>query len=123
MSEKLSPEEEAEKEDQRLLKENKSKIDEIIELILSKKDREVAKQEVDKAAQEVDMHSQGMVFHDHKGKKIAIHNQTSKLIKFAEAIEVEMKTQKHGRDLHKALANLCRYRIKLLKRIQNRGIF
>ena len=119
----LNPQEEAEKEDQRLLAENKRKIDEILELIKDRKDREGAKRDVEMASLEVVNHESGMVFHDHGGKKVAIHNHASKLMRLAEAIELEMKTQRHGKDLHKALVNLCRHRVKLLQRIQKRGLF
>ena len=119
----LSPEEEAQKEDERLLAENKRDIEEILKLIEDGADRDKAQQRVAEAQGKVEGKHQGRVFHPHQGRRIPLHGHTSNTLLLAEALELHLKTKRHGADLHRALGNLSRQRVKLLQRVLERGLF
>ena len=116
----LSPEEEAQREDERLLAENKRKIEEVLKLIEEGTDRDVTLRRVGEAQGRVDAHHQGRVFHAHQGRRIPLHGHTSNTLLLAEALEMHLKARRHGADLHKALGNLSRQRVRLLQRVLER---
>jgi hypothetical protein len=119
----LSPEEEAQKEDERLLAENKRKIEEILKLIDDGTDQDSTLARVNEAQGRVDTHYQGKVFHPHQGRRIALSGHTSNTLLLAEALEMHLRTRRHGADLHKSLSNLSRQRVRLLQRVLQRGLF
>lgn len=121
----LSPEEEAQKEDKQLLSRIERDVEEIMGLIENKTDRTEAERRLAEAQGVVDEKKQGTVFHHHsKGnRKIPLRHHTSNLFKLAEAIELSMKTKRHGEDLHKALDNHVRHKIRVLQRVMKRGLF
>lgn len=121
----LSPEEEAQKEDEQLLSQIERDVEEIMGLIENKTDRTEAERRLAEAQGVVDEKRQGTVFHQHsKGnRKIPLRHHTSNLFKLAEAIELSMKTKRHGEDLHKALDNHVRHKIRVLQRVMKRGLF
>ena len=117
----LSPEEEAQKEDEQLLSKNKVDIEEIMQLLDAGVDRSEADKRLAKAREAVGEHRKGMVFHDHSGKKIPVYQHASKLKQLADALELSWKTKRHGADLHKALHAHLRHRVKVLERVHVRG--
>jgi hypothetical protein len=117
----LSPEEEAQKEDEQLLSKNKVDIEEIMQLLDAGVDRTVAEKRLAEARAVVEQHRKGMVFHDHSGKKIAVYQHASKLKNLADALELSWKTKRHGADLHKALHAHLRHRVKVLELVHVRG--
>ena len=119
----LSPAEEAQKEDERLLTQNKADIEEVLRLIEEQTDREEAGRRLAEAEERVGRQEQGMVFHSHQGRKIPLHGHTSNTLQLSEALELHMRTLRHGRDLQRALGNLSRQRVKLLRRVLERGLF
>lgn len=120
---KLSPEEEAQQEDERKFAQNTRDIEEVLRLIEEGTDRSVSERRVAEAQGRVDEGHQGKVFHSHKSRKIPIHGHTSHLLQLADALELHMRTKRHGMDLHKALGSLSRQRVRLLKRMLERGLF
>jgi hypothetical protein len=76
---------------------------------------------VGEAQGRVDAHHQGRVFHAHQGRRIPLHGHTSNTLLLAEALEMHLKAKRHGADLHKALGNLSRQRVRLLQRVLERG--
>ncbi len=121
----LSPEEEAQKEDEQLLTQIEQNVEEIMQLIEEKTDRSEAERRLVEAQGLVDEKRQGTIFHQHsKGnRKIPLRHHTSNLFKLAEALELSMKTKRHGEDLHKALDNHIRHKIRVLQRVMERGLF
>lgn len=121
----LSPEEEAQKEDEQILTQIEQNVEEILQLIEDKTDRSEADKRLLEAQTMVDEKRQGTVFHQHsKGnRKIPLRHHTSNLFKLAEALELSMKTKRHGEDLHKALDNHIRHKIRVLQRVMERGLF
>jgi hypothetical protein len=116
----LSPEEEAEREDEQKLAENGNKIEEIIQLLHEKEDRDTAQSKVAERYGLVGRKEPGRRFHDHKGKKIPMSAHTSNLMGLTEALELQIKTGKHGRDLHRALQGLTVRRVAILERMLRR---
>ena len=116
----LSPEEEAQKEDEQLLAKNKVDIEEIMQLLDEGVDRAEAEKRLAEARGAVEEHRKGKVFHDHSGKRIGIHHHASNLKRLADALELSWKTMRHGADLHKALHAHLRHRVKVLERVHVR---
>jgi hypothetical protein len=121
----LSPEEEAQKEDERILAETERKVDEIMKLIADKTDRVEAERRLAEAQRCVDEKREGTVFHQHaKGnRKIPLKHHTSNLFKLSEALKLSMETKRHGADLHRALDNHLRHMVKVQQRVLKRGLF
>lgn len=119
----LSPAEEAQKEDEKLLAQNKTDIEEVLKLIEERTDREEAAKRLLEAEGRTAKGSQGMVFHNHQSRRIPMHGHTSDLLQLAEALELSMRTLRHGKDLQKSLSSLSRQRVKLLRRILERGLY
>jgi len=118
----LSPEEEAQREDEQILSKNARDIDEIMQLLDAGVDRHEAERRLAEAKGAVEVHRRGMVFHEHKGTKVAVHHHASNLHRLAEALELSWKTKRHGADLHKALHAHLRHRVKVLERVHARGL-
>jgi hypothetical protein len=118
----LSPEEEAQKKDEQYLAQNTREIEEILSLLDSGVDRDEAEKRVGDAKADVESRRQGMVFHDHKGRRIAVRGHVSNLLRLAQAKEVSLITKRHHKDLHKALYVKVRRRNELLDRIHERGL-
>ena len=123
MASLLSPAEEAQKEDEKLLTQNSKDIEEVLKLIEEQTDREKASKGLAEAEVRVEGQQQGRVFHAHQSRKIPLHGHTSNLLRLAEALELHMRTLRHGQDLHRSLGNLSRQRVKVLKRVLERGLF
>ena len=119
----LSPAEEAQREDEKLLSENNRAIEEVLQLIDDSTDREEAERRVDAAEARVLERQEGNVFHDHKAWKIPLHGHTSNMLLLAGSLELHWKTRRHGADLHRSLSSLVRQRVEILKRILERGLF
>jgi hypothetical protein len=116
----LSPEEEAQREDEQILAKNKVDIEEIMQLLDEGVDRTEAEKRLALARASVDAHKKGMIFHHHSGKRIAVHHHASNLKHLADALELSWKTMRHGADLHKALHAHLRHRVKVLERVHVR---
>lgn len=123
MSTEISPAEEAQREDERLLSENKRNIEEVLKLIEEQTDREESNRRLLEAEERVGRQHKGKVFHNHQSKKIPLHSHTSNMLLLADALEHRMRTLRHDEDLHRSLGNLSRQRITLLKRVLERGLF
>lgn len=123
MASELSPAEEAQKEDEKLLAQNQRDIEEVLALIEEQTDREEAARRLAEAEERTGQLRQGMIFHSHQSRRIPMHSHTSDLLQLAEALELSMRTLRHGKDLQRALGSLSRQRVKLLKRILQRGLF
>lgn len=117
----LSPEEEAQREDEQLLAKNSRDIEELMQLIHEGVDRAEAEKRLAEARGAVELHRQGSIFHHHKGKKVPVPHHASNLLRLAEALELSCKTKRHGADRHKALHAHLRQLIKLLERVHARG--
>lgn len=122
---KLSPEEEAQREDEQALAQAERDIDEIMGLIGDKTDRAEAERRLVEAQGWVDEKKEGTVFHQHsKGnRKIPIKHHASNLFKLSAALKLSMDTKRHGADLHKALDNHLRNLVKVQRRVLKRGLF
>lgn len=119
----LSPEEEAQREDEQLLSKNKADIEEVLKLIEEQTGREEAGQRLADAEERVERQQQGKVFHTHQSRRIPLHGHTSNMLCLAEALELHMRTLRHGHDLHRCLGNLSRQRVKVLRRVLERRLF
>ena len=121
----LSPEEEAQKEDEQTLSRIGQDVEEILKLIEDRTNRTEAERRLNEAQGLVDEKRQGTVFHQHSSgnRKIPLKHHTSHLLKLAEAIELHMKTLRHGEDLHRSLDNHLRHKVKVLQRVKKRGLF
>ena len=121
----LSPEEEAQKEDERMLSENKQDMEEILKFLEDGKDLEQSDQLVEDMRKRVGSSQKGFkVFHKHRDKlKIVLPEKTSNLVHLAHALEENMKLSKHGADMRKKLKRLAQRRIELLERVKKRGMF
>ena len=119
----LSPAEEAQKEDEQLLAQNKRDIEEVLKLIEEQTGREEAARLLAEAEERAGRQEQGRVFHDHQGRKIPLHSHTSNTLRLAVALELRMRTLRHCQDLQRSLGNLSRQRVKVLRRVLQRGLF
>ena len=121
---KLSPEEEADREDQKELAANKAKIESIMQLLKDLKDREKAEDLVGEWREKAgDGKGKGdRVFHEHGGKRVAVTRGASEHLRLGEALELYIQTKEHGADLHKALERAAERRVALLDRVVQRGL-
>ena len=120
-TEKADGAEEEQKEDEQALARNARDVEEIMQLLDAGVDRAEADRRLREARGLVEQHRKGLVFHDHKGSRVAVHHHASNLHKLAEALELSWKTKRHGADLHKALHAHLRHRIRVLERVHARG--
>ena len=121
----LSPEEEAQKEDEQTLSRIEQDVEEILKLIEDRTNRAEAERRLSEAQGLVDEKRQGTIFHSHsKGnRKIPMRHHASNLFKLSDALALSLKTKRHGEDLHRALDNHLRQRVKILQRVIKRGLF
>ena len=115
----LTPEEQREQEDKALLVEKNSAIDEIMQLLSDNHDRDSAGEKVKSHKDDLnddDISLEGDIFHQHKGKRVAIKKKTGKLLALAEALEIQIKTHTHAKDLHRSLQNHVKHKITILER-------
>jgi hypothetical protein len=121
----LSPEEEADREDHRMLSENKKKIESILKLLKETNDREKAEDRVGEAREKTTAMARPKserVFHEHGGKRVAVTRGASEHLELGDALELHMRTRAHGKDLHKALERAAETRVLILDRIMERGV-
>ena len=109
-----------EAEEQRLLAQNKSDIEEVLKLIEEQTDRSEAERRLKEAQAKVDARHKGKVFHTHQSRKIPLHHHTSNLLQLAETLELSLNTRRHCEDLHKALGAMAQQRVRLLRRMMQR---
>ena len=114
-------EKEAEKEDQQKLIENSSKMDEVIQLLLDREDRNTAESKAKDMYARVNKNEKGSRFHPFKGKRLPVSAHTSNLMSLIEALELQIKTNGHQKDLPNALQGLMTERIAILERVLNRN--
>jgi hypothetical protein len=122
---KLSPEEEAQREDEQVLAQTERDIEEIMGLIGDKTDRAEAERRLAEAEGWVEEKKEGTIFHQHTNgnRKIPLKHHTSNLFKLTDALKLSMQTKRHGADLHRALDNHLRHMVKVQRRIMKRGLF
>ena len=119
----LTPEEEAEQKDQKLLSENKAKIDSIMQLLKEMEDRKTAEAKVEEAREKIKGGGKtDRVFHNHGGKKVAVTRGASEFLVLGDALELHIQTRQHGADLHKALERAAEARVGILNRMVVRKI-
>lgn len=120
MSEKkLTPKEEAEQEDKKLLAENAGKLQDIMQLILDGNTRRVAKERVCEAKGKMAgkrRADSGMVFHLHQGKRAAVTQTNSETLALGDALEGMIQTSRYGADLQAALQRVAKQRVEILER-------
>jgi hypothetical protein len=63
-----------------------------------------------------------MVFHPYKGKRVPITTKASRYLELGDALELQLQTREHGRDLLRALHGAAATRVKILERIVARGL-
>ena len=120
----LSPAEEAQREDEKLLSENNRAIEEVLQLIDDSTDREEAERRVEAAEARVLERQEGKVFHDHKARKIPLHGHTSNMLQLAGALELYLKTRLPSLAGSAQIAEQPGpAAVKILKRILERGLF
>jgi hypothetical protein len=120
----LSPKEQAEQEDRKLLRENDQKIQEIMQLLDDGNTHTIAKQKVKDAKNKITIkdgsHRQS-VFHPYKGKRTPISQEASNYLALGDALELMLTTSQHSADLQKALTVCCKKRVDVLERLLRRG--
>ena len=122
-SKPLSPEEEAQKEDDQILAQTERDIEDIMRLIGDKTDRAEAERRLAEAECCVDEKRDGTVFHQHTKGRVPLKHHTSNLFRLTEALKLSMETKRHGADLHRALDNHLRHMVKVQRRVMKRGLF
>ena len=119
----LSPEEEAQREDEQVLAQTERDIEEIMRLIGDRTDRAEAERRLAEAQERVDEKKEGTVFHQHSSRKVPLKHHTSNLFKLTDALKLSMQAKRHGADLHRALDNHLRHMVKVQQRVMKRGLF
>jgi hypothetical protein len=144
-----TPEQEAEERDRKLLAENAARIEGIVKLLLENENRETADRKVDEArmriqAEEADGsggavanesgsvntsdakdgrgRKSSTVFHPYNGKRVPITTKASRYLELGDALELQLRTREHGRDLLRALHGAAATRVRILERILERGM-
>lgn len=118
----LSPKEQAEQEDRKLLREHNQKIQEIMQLLSDGNTHAVAKEKVKDAKDRVKVKSQAQsVFHPYKGKRTPVTQEASNYLALGDALELMLTTSQHNSDLQKELVVCCKKRVDVLERLLRRG--
>jgi hypothetical protein len=115
----LSPEEEAEQRDAKLLAENSAKIEEIMKLLQNGDSRGSADERAQTArgrVAEAGGGGRGAVFHPHQGKRVPVGDLTSRYLELCGALELQIKTREHGADLLRSLHGAAQTRVTILER-------
>jgi hypothetical protein len=114
----LSPKEQAEQEDRKLLSESNQKIQEIMQLLNDGKTRSTAKEMVADAKSKLKIKNKGeSVFHPYKGKRTPVTQEASNHLQLGDALELLLTTSQHNADLQKALVTQAKKRIDALERL------
>ena len=119
----LSPEEEAQREDEQMMAQTERDIEDIVRLIGDKTDQAEAERRLAEAQGWVDEKKEGTVFHQHSKGRIPLKHHTSNLFKLSEALKLSMETKRHGSDLHRDLDNHLRRLVKVQRWVMKRGLF
>lgn len=118
----LSPKEQAEQEDRKLLRESNQKIQEIMQLLSDGNTQAIAKEKVKDAKERVKIKSHGQsVFHPYKGKRTPVSQEASNYLALGDALELMLTASQHNSDLQKALVACCKKRVDVLERLLRRG--
>jgi len=139
-----TPEQEAEEKDRKLLAENAARIEGIVKLLLDKESRDTADRKVIDARLRVQAEEAGggsssefdgqigggaeggrarsMVFHPYKGKRVPITTKASRFLELGDALELQLQTREHGRDLLRALHGAAATRVRILERLLEKGM-
>jgi hypothetical protein len=118
----LTPKEQAEQEDKKLLAENGKKIQEVMQLIGDGDTRTTAKTKLNEARTRTKVGGKGkMVFHPYNGKRTPVSQEASDFLALGNALELSILTSQHNNDLQNALTRLARERVDILERVLNRG--
>ncbi len=116
----LSPKEQAEQEDRKLLSESNQKIQEIMQLLSDGETRSKAKDKVWDAKNKLKVKSRGdTVFHPYKGKRTPVTQEASNYLMLGDALELLLTTSQHNSDLNKSLMSQAKRRIEALERLIN----
>lgn len=114
----LSPEEEAQREDEQALTKNAGEIKDVLDLLRDGHTRDSAMVAVaDLEHRIASQPKNARLFHDHAAAKIPLRARTALRLQLVAALEVLRRTHRHGTDLHKALAALVRHRRDVLRRV------
>jgi hypothetical protein len=114
----LSPKEQAEQEDRKLLSESNQKIQEIMQLLSDGETRSKAKDKVWDAKNKLKVKSRGdTVFHPYKGKRTPVTQEASNYLMLGDALELLLTTSQHNSDLNKSLMSQAKRRIEALERL------
>ena len=120
MSDKrLTPKEEAEQEDKKLLLEASGKIQDIIQLLLEGNTRSTARDKMKEAKERTKLKRKGsdeLVFHPHQGKRVAMTKNNSEYLALGDALETMIQTSQYNTDLQKALERVAKQRVEILER-------
>lgn len=118
---KLTPKEQAEQEDRKLLTEINAQIQEIMQLLGNGESQESATKKIDDARKKVRRGGGGgATFHPYKGTRTPVTQESSDFLHLGDALELALKTKKYDNDLNKALKKLTRQRIVVLERLLGR---
>ena len=119
----LTPKEQAEQEDRKLLSDNNKKIQEIMQLLCDGSSQDVAKQRVREARDRFsDKDTRQSVFHPYKGKRAPVSRGASNYLELGDALELTLMTSQYNSDLQKALTACSKKRVEILERMLKRGI-
>ena len=114
----LTPKEQAEQEDRKLLGESNQKIQEIMQLLSDGETRSKAKDKVWDAKNKLKVKSRGdTVFHPYKGKRTPVTQEASNYLMLGDALELLLTTSQHNSDLNKSLMSQAKRRIEALERL------
>jgi len=117
----LSPKEEAEKEDRKLLSEENKHIQEIMQLLSDGDTHATARQKVNDAKNKMRLKNHAhSVFHPYKDKRIAMTQEASRNLVLGDALELMLTTSQYHADLNKALIKSSQRRVDILTRLISR---
>ena len=118
----LSPKEQADQEDRKLLRESNQKIQEIMQLICDGDTREIARMKVHDAQEKTKVKNKGKsVFHPYKGRRTPVSQEASNYLALGDALELMLTTSQYNSDLQRALTECCKKRVDVLERLLRRG--
>jgi hypothetical protein len=113
----LTPKEQAEQEDRKLLAKTNQDIQGIMQLLSDGNTREVIKQKVKEAREKIKTKGQRMVFHPYGGKKPPVSQEASNFLALGDALELMLAASQHNSDLLKALSTSSKKRVEVLERL------
>jgi hypothetical protein len=116
----LTPAEQAEQEDRKLLSECNQKIQEVMQLLSEGNTQSTVKQRVSDAKNRIGAphkEGRGMVFHPYKGKRTPVTQEASDQLVLGEALELMLTLSEHTADLQKDILRLGKKRVAILERL------